>query len=163
MLQSWQHQVHEFMLPYSKRKQRRQREKSVSKQKLLKVCHQCQNVTVLAILECLEFKNVSVFHDSYTLKSISLDLCYYVITVKILFLFLSSSVAFLVILIFWSCFLSQKIMKLTPNFIQWLTLTWKSLWAVQNVCSLGGRGGVCKMAGKNEKRECGWFNTSSGI
>ena len=30
--------------------------KTVSKQKLLKDCHQCQNVTVLAILERLEFK-----------------------------------------------------------------------------------------------------------
>ena len=29
----------------------------VSKQKLLNGCHQSQNVTVLAILECLEFKN----------------------------------------------------------------------------------------------------------
>ena len=31
----------------------------VSKQKLLKGCHQGQNVTVLAILERLEFKNFS--------------------------------------------------------------------------------------------------------
>ena len=37
-----------------KRKKRR-----VSKQKLLKGCHQGQNVTVLAILERLEFKNFS--------------------------------------------------------------------------------------------------------
>ena len=28
-------------------------------QKLLKGCHQGQNITVLAILECLEFKNFS--------------------------------------------------------------------------------------------------------
>ena len=30
--------------------------KKISKQKLLKDCHQCQNVTVLTILERLEFK-----------------------------------------------------------------------------------------------------------
>ena len=28
----------------------------ISKHRLLKVCHQGQNITVLAILECLEFK-----------------------------------------------------------------------------------------------------------
>ena len=54
----------------------------VSKQKLLKGCHQGQNVTVLAILERLEFKNfscrltmvagnTSVFHGPSTLKSVS--------------------------------------------------------------------------------------------
>ena len=50
----------------------------LSKQKLLKDCHQGQNVNVLAILERLEFKNssglptkVSVFHGPSTLKSIS--------------------------------------------------------------------------------------------
>ena len=32
--------------------------RKVSKQNLLKVCHQGQNVTVLAILERLEFKNL---------------------------------------------------------------------------------------------------------
>ena len=31
----------------------------VSKQKLLKGCHQGQNITILAILECLEFENLS--------------------------------------------------------------------------------------------------------
>ena len=35
------------------------RKERVSKQKLLKGCHQGQNVTVLAILERLEFKNFS--------------------------------------------------------------------------------------------------------
>ena len=50
----------------------------LSKQKLLKGCHQGENVTVLAILERLEFKNflagrqyLSVFHGPSTLKSIS--------------------------------------------------------------------------------------------
>ena len=33
--------------------------RKVSKQNLLKVCHEGQNVTVLAILERLEFKNFS--------------------------------------------------------------------------------------------------------
>ena len=45
---------------HSKEKKRKQRKKGrVSKQKLLKDCHQGQNVTVLAILERLEFKNFS--------------------------------------------------------------------------------------------------------
>ena len=48
----------------------------VSKQKLLKGCHQGQNIIVLAILERLEFENFScwpttVFHSPSTLKSIS--------------------------------------------------------------------------------------------
>ena len=50
----------------------------VSKQKLLKGCHQDQNVNVLAILERLGFKiflvdrqYFSVFHSPSTLKSIS--------------------------------------------------------------------------------------------
>ena len=45
---------------HSKEKKGKQRKKErVSKQKLLKDCHQGQNVTVLAILERLEFKNFS--------------------------------------------------------------------------------------------------------
>ena len=41
----------------TKRKKGKKRKKErLSKQKLLKGCHQGQNVTVLAILECLEFK-----------------------------------------------------------------------------------------------------------
>ena len=44
----------------AKRKKRNQGKKErFSKQKLLKGCHQGQNVTVLAILECLEFKKFS--------------------------------------------------------------------------------------------------------
>ena len=41
------------------------------RQKLLKGFHKGENVTVLAILERLEFKNFSVFHGSSTLKPIS--------------------------------------------------------------------------------------------
>ena len=42
----------------AKRKKGNQGKKErFSKQKLLKGCHQGQNITVLAILECLEFKN----------------------------------------------------------------------------------------------------------
>ena len=44
----------------AKRKKGNQGKKErFSKQKLLKDCHQGQNVTVLAILECLEFKKFS--------------------------------------------------------------------------------------------------------
>ena len=44
----------------AKRKKGNQGKKErFSKQKLLKGCHQGQNVTVLAILECLEFKKFS--------------------------------------------------------------------------------------------------------
>ena len=44
----------------SKKKKGKQKQKeTVSKQKLLKGCHQSQNVSVSAILECLEFKNIS--------------------------------------------------------------------------------------------------------
>ena len=44
----------------SKKKKGRQREKErVSKQKLLKGCHQGQNIIVLTILERLEFQNFS--------------------------------------------------------------------------------------------------------
>ena len=44
----------------AKRKKGNKGEKErLSKQKLLKGCHQGQNVTVLAALECLEFKNFS--------------------------------------------------------------------------------------------------------
>ena len=38
---------------------RQHRKERVSKQKLLKGCHQGQNIIVLAILECLEFENFS--------------------------------------------------------------------------------------------------------
>ena len=55
----------------------------ISKQKLLKGCHQGQNVAVLAILERLEIKNFflffkyfPVFHVPSTLKSISPALKY---------------------------------------------------------------------------------------
>ena len=45
---------------HSKKKKGKQRKKErVTRQKLLNGCHQGQNVTVLAILERLEFKNVS--------------------------------------------------------------------------------------------------------
>ena len=43
----------------AKRKKRNKGKKNVSKQKLLKDCHQFQNVTVLAILVRLEFKDFS--------------------------------------------------------------------------------------------------------
>ena len=42
-----------------KKKGKNREESKASKQKLLKGCHQGQNVTVLAILERLEFKNSS--------------------------------------------------------------------------------------------------------
>ena len=45
-----------FGIAKRKRETREQGE-PFSKQKLLKVCYQGQNVTVLAILESLEFKN----------------------------------------------------------------------------------------------------------
>ena len=50
---------HTFL--HSKKKIGKQRGKKerISRQKLLKGCRQGQNVTVLAILECLEFKNFS--------------------------------------------------------------------------------------------------------
>ena len=52
-----------FLLLLSKKKKGKQRRKKrLSKQKLLKDCHQGQNVTVLAILERLEFKDFSVGH-----------------------------------------------------------------------------------------------------
>ena len=41
-----------------------------SKQNVFKGCYQGQNVTILAILERLEFKHLSVFHGPSTLKSI---------------------------------------------------------------------------------------------
>ena len=43
----------------SKRKYGNKGKKRISKQKLLKDCHQGQNVTVLTILKCLEFKKFS--------------------------------------------------------------------------------------------------------
>ena len=43
----------------AERKKGNKEKKRILKQKLLKDCHQGQNVTVLAILESLEFKNSS--------------------------------------------------------------------------------------------------------
>ena len=66
-MQGWRHRVIP-LLPHppfptflrSKKKKDKQRKKHRAlKQKLLKDCHQSQNVTVLAIPERLEFKNVS--------------------------------------------------------------------------------------------------------
>ena len=42
-------------------KRKGNKEKKVSKQKLLKGCHQGQNVTVLAILERLEFNSANQY------------------------------------------------------------------------------------------------------
>ena len=48
------------LIPPPEKKEGKYREKErYSKEKLLKGCHQGQNDTVLAILECLEFKNCS--------------------------------------------------------------------------------------------------------
>ena len=41
------------------KKQSKEKKRKVSKKKLLKDCHRSQNVTVLIILERLEFKNFS--------------------------------------------------------------------------------------------------------
>ena len=41
------------------KKWNKEKKEIVSKQKLLKGCHQSQNVTVLVILECLKFKTLS--------------------------------------------------------------------------------------------------------
>ena len=69
---------HSTFLGSKKKKGNQGKKERFLKQKLLKGCHQGQNVTVLAILECLEFKNflvgrqyISVFHGPFTLKSIS--------------------------------------------------------------------------------------------
>ena len=43
----------------TKKKVRKRKKERVSKQKLLKGCHQDQNITVLAILERLEFEKFS--------------------------------------------------------------------------------------------------------
>ena len=48
--------THTF-LSSKKKKWKQRRKKRVWKQKLLKGCHQGKNVTVLAAIECLEFKN----------------------------------------------------------------------------------------------------------
>ena len=48
-----------FLLCSKKKKGRQSRKERVSKQKLLKGCHQGKNIIVLAILEPLEFENVS--------------------------------------------------------------------------------------------------------
>ena len=75
--------THPSFFCVAERKKGKQRKKErASKQKLLKGCHQGQNVTVLAILERLEFKNFpcrpnggqqyfSVFHGPSTLKFFS--------------------------------------------------------------------------------------------
>ena len=46
-----------FFLLAKKKKWKKGEKESVLKQTLLKGCHQGQNVTIFAILECLEFKN----------------------------------------------------------------------------------------------------------
>ena len=48
---------HTFLRSKKKKRRQRQKRKRVSKQKLLKGCHQGQNIIVLAILERLEFEN----------------------------------------------------------------------------------------------------------
>ena len=48
---------HNFVRSKKKRGKQREKKERVTKQKLLKGCHQGQNATVLAILEHLEFKN----------------------------------------------------------------------------------------------------------
>ena len=45
-----------FYLHRKKKKRNKGKKERVSKQKLLKGCHQGQNIIVLPILECLEFK-----------------------------------------------------------------------------------------------------------
>ena len=57
---------HPFFCVAKRKKRNKGKKERVSKQKLFKGCYQDQNVTVLAILEHLEFKNCScrppVFH-----------------------------------------------------------------------------------------------------
>ena len=77
----------------AKRKEgNKEKKERVSKQKLLKDCHQGQNVTILAILERLELKifsrrptcgrqYFSVFHGLSTLKSILPALLVHVIKI----------------------------------------------------------------------------------
>ena len=48
-----------FCVAKRKKWKQRQKKEKVSKPKLLKGCHQSQNVTVLTILERLEFRNLS--------------------------------------------------------------------------------------------------------
>ena len=65
--QGWQHRGRRGLCPphppphpiflRSKKKKGEQKKERISKQKLLKGCHQGQQVTVLAILERLEFKH----------------------------------------------------------------------------------------------------------
>ena len=61
-----------IILCSKKKKGNKRKKERVSRQKILKGCHQDQNVTVLALLERLEFKNFScqptmvvfsMFHD----------------------------------------------------------------------------------------------------
>ena len=77
---------HSIFCLEKKKKKGRTKERKSSKQKILKGCHQGQNVTLSVILERLEFKIFwstnhgglqcfSVFHDPSTLKSISPALC----------------------------------------------------------------------------------------
>ena len=76
---------HSLTFLRSKKNGNKGNKERVSKQKLLKGCHQGQNIVVLAILERLKFKNFScrppwytilfsVFYGPFTLKSISLAL-----------------------------------------------------------------------------------------
>ena len=62
---------HAFLRNKKKKGKQRKKER-VSKQRLLKGCHQGQNVTVLAILECLEFKNP--FRKRYFWKQLLLKI-----------------------------------------------------------------------------------------
>ena len=71
--------VHDFFFQEKRKKGNGGKKESVSKQELLKACHQGQNVIVLAILERLEFKNFSshggrqyfsLLHGPATLKYI---------------------------------------------------------------------------------------------
>ena len=73
---------HSLTFLRSKKEGNKRNKERDSKQKLLKGCHQGQNITVLAILERLKFKNFScrppwytilfsVFYGPFTLKSIS--------------------------------------------------------------------------------------------
>ena len=67
----------------SKKAKGKQRQKRRNKAETIKGCHQGQNITILAILERLEFKKIflsanngdrqciSVFHDPSTRRSIS--------------------------------------------------------------------------------------------
>ena len=64
--------THTLFCVAKRKKGNKGKEESVSKQKLLKGCHQGQNVTPLAILERLEFKNFSCWPTMVGEKCISL-------------------------------------------------------------------------------------------